>query len=63
MKYAIMRCCTTPVFLGQYETSTNAILRAFGVDYTDPGDFNCCGYPLRNIHAEAYILASARNLA
>lgn len=63
MKFAIMRCCTTPVFLGQYETSTNAVLRAFGVDYTDPAEFNCCGYPLRNINAEAYILASARNLA
>jgi heterodisulfide reductase subunit B len=26
-------------------------------------DFNCCGYPLRNINFEAFVLLSARNLA
>ncbi len=63
MKYAIMRCCTTPVFLRQYETSTNAVLKAFEMDFVDRTGFNCCGYPLRNVNEEAYILASARNLA
>ncbi len=61
--YAIQRCCTTPVFLKQYETSTDAVLRALGVDVVDIKEFNCCGYPLKNVNFEAHVLLSARNLA
>jgi len=63
MKFALQRCCTTPIFLKQYETSTNAILEKLDVDLVDIETFNCCGYPLRNQNARAYILASARNLS
>lgn len=63
MKFSIQRCCSTPVFLKQYETSTDAILRQFGVEVIDIKETGCCGYPLKNINDKAFVLSSARNLA
>ncbi len=63
MKFALQRCCTTPVFLKQYETSTDAVLKHLGVEFVDIKEFNCCGYPLKNIDSKAYMLCSTRNLA
>lgn len=61
--FALFRCCPTPIFLKQYESSTNAVLRKLGVEFSDINEFNCCGYPLKNIDFKAYVLAAARNLA
>ncbi|MEW6670448.1 MAG: CoB--CoM heterodisulfide reductase iron-sulfur subunit B family protein [Thermodesulfobacteriota bacterium] len=63
MKFALFRCCPTSIFLRQYEASTDAVLRKLGVQFKDIREFNCCGYPLKNIDARAYTLAGARNLA
>jgi heterodisulfide reductase subunit B len=63
MKFALQRCCTTPVFLEQYESSTDAVLGTLGVGLVDIKDFNCCGYPLKNFNLKAHVLASARNLS
>jgi heterodisulfide reductase subunit B len=63
MKFVMMRCCTTPIVLQQYEWSTNAVLEKLGVDLVDVEEMGCCGYPLRNISFKAHVLASARNLA
>jgi heterodisulfide reductase subunit B len=63
MEFALLRCCTTPVFLKQYESSTNAVLRVLGVGLVDIKEFNCCGYPLKNFNYRAHVLSSARNLA
>jgi len=63
MRFAIQRCCTTADLLKQYETSTDGILRHLGVDFVDIKQFNCCGYPLKNIDYKAHVLCSARNLA
>jgi len=63
MNYAVQRCCTTPVFLKQYESSTDAVLKSLGVELTDIQGFGCCGYPLKNFNYKAYILSSAKNLA
>jgi heterodisulfide reductase subunit B len=49
--------------LKQYETSSRAILERLGVGLVDIEEFNCCGYPLRNIEFKAFLLSSARNLA
>lgn len=63
MKYALLRCCTTPIYLEQYESSTDAVLSKLGVEFVDIKEFNCCGYPLKNSNYKAYVLSSARNLA
>lgn len=63
MNFALQRCCTTPAFLEQYETSTDALLEILGIGLVDIKEFNCCGYPIRNINFDAHLLSSARNLA
>jgi len=63
MKTALFRCCITSMGLSQYETSSNVVLRELGIEFVDINDFNCCGYPLRNLNFRAYLLSSARNLA
>jgi heterodisulfide reductase subunit B len=63
MNFALFRCCPTSIFLKQYESSTDAVLRKLGVQFKDIKEFNCCGYPLKNIDTRAYVLAGARNLA
>lgn len=63
MKLALFLGCNIPVRLSQYETSTRAILGRLGVELADIKDFNCCGYPIRNLDYKTFVLASARNLA
>jgi len=63
MTYALFLGCQIPIRLQHYETSSRAVLERLGVELTDIEEFNCCGYPLRNIDFKTFLLASARNLA
>lgn len=63
MKYAFFQGCNIPVRIEQYATSTQAVLNLFNIELVEVRDFNCCGYPVRNVDEKAYILPSARNLA
>jgi heterodisulfide reductase subunit B len=63
MNFALFLGCNIPVRLKQYETSSRAVLRELGVTLVDIPEFNCCGYPLRNIDFKAFVLSSARDLA
>jgi len=62
-KYALFLGCNIPARLNQYETSSRAVLEKLGVGLVDIREFNCCGYPLRNIDFKVFLLSSARNLA
>jgi heterodisulfide reductase subunit B len=63
MEFAFFLGCTIPARLNQYESSSRAVLEKLGVELVDIREFNCCGYPLRNIDFKAFLLSSARNLA
>ncbi|MBW1715303.1 MAG: CoB--CoM heterodisulfide reductase iron-sulfur subunit B family protein [Deltaproteobacteria bacterium] len=63
MKFALFLGCNIPARLKQYESSTRAVLGNLGVELVDIKEFNCCGYPMRNIDFKTSILAAARNLA
>jgi len=63
MEFALFLGCTIPARLNQYESSSRAVLKKLGVRLVDIREFNCCGYPLRNIDFKVFILSSARNLA
>lgn len=63
MEFALFLGCTIPARLNQYESSSRAVLEKLGAKLIDIREFNCCGYPLRNIDFEVFILSSARNLA
>jgi heterodisulfide reductase subunit B len=63
MEFALFLGCTIPARLNQYESSSRAVLERLGVGLADIREFNCCGYPLRNIDFKVFLLSSARNLA
>ena len=63
MKYAFFQGCNIPVRIQQYALATEAVLNEFGVELQEMRDFNCCGYPMRNVDEKSYFLPSARNLA
>lgn len=63
MRFALFLGCTIPARLNQYESSSRAVLGKLGVGLVDIREFNCCGYPLRNISFKTFVLSSARNLA
>ncbi len=63
MKYAFFQGCNIPIRIQQYAASTSAIFAKFGIELEVINEFNCCGYPVRNVDEKAYILPSVRNLA
>jgi len=62
MKYALFLGCKIPSRLPAYEASTRAVLGHLGVTLVDL-EFDCCGYPARNVSRGAFAMAAARNLA
>ena len=63
MEFALFLGCQIPARLNQYESSARAVLKRLDVGLVDIREFNCCGYPLRNIEFKVFLLSSARNLA
>ena len=63
MEFALFLGCTIPARLNQYESSSRAVLEKLGVGLVDIREFNCCGYPLRNLGFKIFLLSAARNLA
>ena len=63
MNYAFFQGCNIPIRIQQYASATEAVLARFGITLETIEDFNCCGYPARNVDEKAYLLPSVRNLA
>lgn len=63
MRYALFLGCNIPARVDQYDASARAVLQKVGVQLKDIREFNCCGYPLRNVDQKAFLLSSAVNLA
>ena len=63
MKYAFFQGCNIPIRIEQYAQSATAVCATLGVELEIIPEFNCCGYPMRNVDEKAYILPSMRNMA
>lgn len=63
MKFALFLGCNIPARLKQYELSSRAVFKKLDVEIVDIKEFNCCGYPLRNIDYKSSVLSAARNMA
>jgi len=62
MLYSYFAGCKIPYYLPEYGNSTMALLNRFGIELLDL-EFNCCGYPARDLDFQSFLLAGARNLA
>ena len=54
--YSYFAGCKIPYYLPEYGSSTLALLKRFGIDLQEP-EFNCCGYPVRDIDFQSFLLA------
>lgn len=62
MQYALFLGCKIPHFVPHYEKAARRVLAELGVELVEP-EFNCCGYPMRHLYFDSYLLANARNMA
>lgn len=62
MTYSYFAGCKIPYHLPEYGNSTVALLNGFDIELLGL-EFNCCGYPVRDIDFKSFLLAGARNLA
>jgi heterodisulfide reductase subunit B len=62
LKYAFFPGCKISHFVPHYESATKAVMQALGIELVDL-EFGCCGYPVRQMDAAAYLAQAARNLA
>jgi len=63
MKYALFQGCNIPARVTQYADATQAVFKKLGIGLVEMTEFNCCGYPVRNIDQRAFVLSAAKNLA
>ena len=62
-QYLLYLGCTVPVRALNYEISARKVAQRLGVQLLDIPEFSCCGYPVKSLHHDAYLLMAARNLA
>jgi len=63
MKFALFEGCNIPARVKQYADATRAVFNKLDIELVELSQFNCCGYPVRNIDQRAFILSAAKNLA
>jgi len=63
MKFALFEGCNIPARVKQYADATKAVFNKLDIELVELTEFNCCGYPARNIDHRAFVLSAAKNLA
>jgi heterodisulfide reductase subunit B len=62
MKYALFLGCTIPARARNYELSLRKIASVLGIELVDIEGFGCCGFPIKSVHHETFLLLAAKNL-
>lgn len=63
MRFALFQGCNIPARVIQYTDATAAVCNKLDIELIELDQFNCCGYPARNIDHHAFVLSAAKNLA
>lgn len=62
MEYALFLGCTVPARARNYEVSTRRVAEALGIRLVDLDGSVCCGFPIRSVHYESFLLTATKNL-
>lgn len=62
MKYALYPGCTVLGRGRNYEMAVRAVAGALGLELVENDDFECCGFPLKSIHHDTFLMMAARNI-
>ncbi|UCD79534.1 MAG: CoB--CoM heterodisulfide reductase iron-sulfur subunit B family protein [Desulfobacterales bacterium] len=63
MKFAFFQGCNIPARVSQYADATEAVCKKLNIELVGFDQFNCCGYPARNIDHRTFVMSAAKNLA
>lgn len=63
MKYALFLGCTVPVRALNYELSARKVAHKLGIELVDINDFSCCGFPVKSVDRDTFLLMAAKNLS
>lgn len=63
MKYGLFLGCNIPARISGYGRCAENVLSHLGCRLKTLNQFTCCGYPMRNIDQQGYLLPSIRNMA
>ncbi len=63
MKFTLFQGCNIPARVSQYADATQAVCNKLDIELVEFDQFNCCGYPARNIDHRTFVLSAAKNLA
>lgn len=62
MKYALYPGCTVLGRGRNYEMATREVAKILGIEFVDLDDFECCGFPIKSVHYETFMMMGARNI-
>ncbi|MBA7594743.1 8-methylmenaquinol:fumarate reductase membrane anchor subunit [subsurface metagenome] len=62
MEYSLFLGCTVPARARNYELSTRRVAEALGIRLVDLDGSVCCGFPIRSVHYESFLLTATKNL-
>lgn len=62
MKFAIYAGCTVLGRARNYEMASRAVSQALGIELVDIDQFECCGFPVRSVDHEAFMMAAGSNI-
>jgi heterodisulfide reductase subunit B len=62
MKYALYSGCTVLGRGRNYEMATREVAKIFSIEFVDLDDFECCGFPMKSVHYETFMMMGARNI-
>jgi heterodisulfide reductase subunit B len=62
MRYALYPGCTVLGRARNYEMAVRAVAKVLGIELIDIDRFECCGFPIKSVHHEAFLMAAASNI-
>ncbi|MDH4210959.1 MAG: CoB--CoM heterodisulfide reductase iron-sulfur subunit B family protein [candidate division WOR-3 bacterium] len=62
MRYAIFPGCTVLGRGRNYEMAARQVGKLIGIEFVDLDDFECCGFPVKSIHHDTFVLMAAHNI-
>jgi heterodisulfide reductase subunit B len=62
MKYALFPGCTVLGRGRNYEMAARQVAKVVGIEFVDLDDFECCGFPVKSVHHDTFMLMAARNI-
>jgi heterodisulfide reductase subunit B len=62
MKYSLFPGCTVLGRGRNYEMAARQVAKFIGIELIDTDNFECCGFPVKSIHHDTFVLMAARNI-